>query len=157
MGRQDRFRSDRTFIESVLNDAEDMVLAMNNNGNAPYAIPVNHVLVGDSLYIHTALTGRKLDLLRQNPRVGFTAYVDVRILREKATTAFRSVYGTGTAVIVEDPEEKRAALDAVTVRFKSLCPRPAPDSMLRRVAVIRIDIDSLMGKYAPGEKEDLKA
>ena len=67
MGRQDRFRSDREFLEGVLNDAEDMTLAMNNNGNAPYVIPVNYVLMGDSLYIHTALTGRKLDLLRQNP------------------------------------------------------------------------------------------
>ena len=157
MGRQDRFRSDREFLEGVLNDAEDMTLAKNNNGNAPYVIPVNYVLMGDSLYIHTALTGRKLDLLRQNPRVGFTAYVDVHILREKATTTFRSVYGTGTAVIVEDLEEKRAALDAITVRYKSLCPRPAPDSMLHRVAVIRIDIDSLMGKHAPGEQEAIKA
>ena len=47
--------------------------------------------------------------------------------------------------------------DAITVRYKSLCPRPAPDSMINRVAIIRIDIDSLMGKYAPGEEEALKA
>lgn len=65
--------------------------------------------------------------------------------------------GTGTAAIVEDKEEKRTALDAITVRYKSLCPRPAPDSMINRVAIIRIDIDSLMGKYAPGEEEALKA
>lgn len=43
------------------------------------------------------------------------------------------------------------------MRYKSLCPRPAPDSMINRVAIIRIDIDSLMGKYAPGEEEALKA
>ena len=47
----------------------------------------------------------------------------------------------GTAIIVEDKEEKRTALDAITVRYKSLCPRPAPDSMINRVAIIRIDID----------------
>ena len=58
---------------------------------------------------------------------------------------------------VEDKEEKRTALDAITVRYKSLCPRPAPDSMINRVAIIRIDIDSLMGKYAPGKEEALKA
>ena len=29
--------------------------------------------------------------------------------------------------------------------------------MINRVAIIRIDIDSLMGKYAPGKEEALKA
>ena len=157
MGRQDRFHSEQDFLEGVLKDAEDMTLAMNDNGGAPYVIPVNYVLLNKALYIHTALAGRKMDLLRQDPHVGFTAYVDVHILREKATTAFRSICGTGKAFIVEEMEEKRAALDAITVRYKSLCPRPAPDSMLKRVAIIRIDIDSLMGKYAPGEEEALKA
>ena len=156
MRRTDREQS-REFALALIDRCQYGVAALSTGEDTPYCLPLSLVRVDNRLYFHCAKQGRKLDLLRQNPRVGFTAYVDVRILREKATTAFRSVYGTGTAVIVEDPEEKRAALDAVTVRFKSLCPRPAPDSMLRRVAVIRIDIDSLMGKYAPGEKEDLKA
>lgn len=157
MGRKDRFREDWDFLEGVLNDAEDMALALNDGDGAPYVFPVNYVLVGKALYVHTAFTGKKMDLIRRNPRVGFTAYVDVRILREKATTAFRSVCGTGTAYIVEDRDEKRLALDAVTVRYRSLCPRPAPDAMINRVAIIRIDIETLMGKHAPGEEEALKA
>ena len=144
-------------VANRLNDADDMVVALNDGDGAPYAFPVNLVLLGDALYIHTAFTGKKMDLIRKNPRAGFSAYADVRIIREKATTTFRSVCGTGTAIIVEDKEEKRTALDAITVRYKSLCPRPAPDSMINRVAIIRIDIDSLMGKYAPGEEEALKA
>lgn len=157
MGRKDRFREDRGFLEGVLNDAEDMALAMNDGESGPYVIPVNHVLLNGALYVHTAFEGRKMDLIRRNPRVGFTAYTDVRILREKATTTFRSVCGTGTAHIVDNREEKRAALDAVTLRFRSRCPRPAPDAMIDRVAILRIDIDSIMGKYAPGEEEGLKA
>ena len=165
MGMKDRFRADRDFIDGVLNDADDMVVALNDGDGAPYAFPVNFVLLGDALYIHTAFTGKKMDLIRKNGCAGFemdTAHELVRadaacIIREKATTTFRSVCGTGTAIIVEDKEEKRTALDAITVRYKSLCPRPAPDSMINRVAIIRIDIDSLMGKYAPGEEEALKA
>ena len=157
MGMKDRFRADRDFIDGVLNDADDMVVALNDGDGAPYAFPVNFVLLGDALYIHTAFTGKKMDLIRKNPRAGFSAYADVRIIREKATTTFRSVCGTGTAIIVEDKEEKRTALDAITVRYKSLCPRPAPDSMINRVAILRIDLDSLMGNYAPGEEEALKA
>ena len=104
MGMKDRFRADRDFIDGVLNDADDMVVALNDGDGAPYAFPVNFVLLGDALYIHTAFTGKKMDLIRKNPRVGFSAYADVRIIREKATTTFRSVCGTGTAIIVEDKD-----------------------------------------------------
>ena len=156
MSRQDRFRHDRGFLESVLNDAEDITLAFCDGDNAPYVIPVNHVLIGNALYFHTDLTGRKMDLIHRNPRVGFSTSVDVHIIREKATTSFRSVCGTGTASIIEDMDEKRIALDGISLRFQSRCPRPAPEAMLNRVAIVRIDIENLVGKYAPGEAEDLK-
>ena len=58
---------------------------------------------------------------------------------------------------MEDRDEKRLALDAITVRYRSLCPRPAPDAMIQRVAIIRIDIETLVGKHAAGEEEALKA
>ena len=66
MGMKDRFRADRDFIDGVLNDADDMVVALNDGDGAPYAFPVNFVLLGDALYIHTAFTGKKMDLIRKN-------------------------------------------------------------------------------------------
>ena len=156
MGRQDRFRHDQGFLEGVLNEAEDIMLAFCDGDNAPYVIPVNHVLIGKALYFHTDLAGRKMDLIRKNPRVGFSTAVDARIIPEKSTTSFRSICGTGTASIVEGMDEKRTALDGISLRFQSRCPRPAPEAMLNRVAIVRIDIETLVGKYAPGETEALK-
>ena len=158
MRRKEREIADRDSILKIIRECQCCRIAL-ADGRCPYIVPVNfgYDSAGNVLYFHGAAKGRKMDLIRKNPRVGFSAYADVRIIREKATTTFRSVCGTGTAIIVEDKEEKRTALDAITVRYKSLCPRPAPDSMINRVAIIRIDIDSLMGKYAPGEEEALKA
>lgn len=154
---RDRFRTDRDFIDGILSDAGDMVVALNDGDEAPYALPANLTLLGDTLYIYTAFTGKKVDLIRKNPCMGSSTYADARIIREKATATFRSVCGTGTAIIVEDKEEKRTTPDAITVRYESLCLRPAPDSVINRVTIIRIDIDSLMGKYAPDEEEAPKA
>ena len=39
MGMKDRFRADRDFIDGVLNDADDMVVALNDGDGAPYAFP----------------------------------------------------------------------------------------------------------------------
>lgn len=157
MGMKDRFRADRDFIDGVLNDARRHGGCPERRRRGPVCLSGEFCPAGRRAVHPYRVHRKENDLIRKNPRVGFSAYVDVRIIREKATTTFRSVCGTGTAAIVEDKEEKRTALDAITVRYKSLCPRPAPDSMINRVAIIRIDIDSLMGKYAPGEEEALKA
>ena len=78
--------------------------------------------------------------------MAFSLAADVRIDREKSSTYYKSVCGTGRAVVVEDPEEKRLALDCLAERYAARCPRPAPDANVRRVAIIRIDILSLTGK-----------
>ena len=51
MGMKDRFRADRDFIDGVLNDADDMVVALNDGDGAPYAFPVNFVLLGTGLAV----------------------------------------------------------------------------------------------------------
>lgn len=147
MRRKERERTDRAFMDAVLADTETLWLSM-NTGAAPYVIPVNHVLHGGALYIHCAPEGLKLDLIRRDPRVGFSAAADVAILREKASTTYRSVCGTGRAALVEDEREQQAALAAIRERYRSICHLPAPAAMLAKLAIIRIDIESLSGKQA---------
>lgn len=147
MRRKERERTDRAFMEQVLREADTLWLSM-NTGDAPYVIPVNHVFHEGVLYIHCATEGYKLDLIHRNSRVGFAAAVGVEILREKATTGYRSVCGTGQAVLVTGNEEKQAALLAIRDRYNALCHLPASPEKLARTAIIRIDIDGLTGKQA---------
>ena len=109
--------------------------------------PAPHfVWLDGRIYLHCGFTGRKLDLLRQDGRVGFAAALDVTIVRERSTTWYKSVSGCGHIRIVEDTEEKRRALDALSLRYAARCPRPAPEAMLRRVNVLCIDVESISGK-----------
>lgn len=133
------------FFNEVFSKADELFLALNNNG-FPYLIPLNFVRLGERLYLHSALEGVKLDLIRKDGRAAFSLTADVRIDREKSTTYYKSVCGTGHARVIEDAEEKRLALDSLAERYAAHCPRPAPDANIRRVAIIRIDILSLTGK-----------
>ena len=101
---------------------------------------------GNCIYVHCALEGHKLDCIRRNPNVAFTLCADVTIHREKSTTYYKSLCGTGRAVIVDDPAEKGLALDALAVHYAALCPTPTPDAALARTGVVRIDIVDLVGK-----------
>ena len=144
MRRKERERTDRAFMEQVLKDADTLWLSLNTEG-APYVIPVNHALHEGVLYIHCANEGLKLDLIRRDPRVGFAAATDVRIIRERSTTAYRSVCGSGTAVIVEDEAEKQTALVAIRDQYQAICDLPAPASRLPQIGIVRIVIESLTG------------
>ena len=151
MRRKDRERTDAAFMAQVLAEAEELYVGF-NTGGAPYVLPLNFAHVDNALYIHCAVEGRKLDLLRADPRVGFTAAAGVVIVREKFTTRYRSVCGTGRAVIIEEPQAKQRALDSISSRYDALCPRPAPEKMLARTTVIRIDIEELSGKECLGKE-----
>ena len=98
------------------------------------------------------LTQRKIDVLRRDARVGFSTAVDVRIIRERSTTHFRSLCGPGRVSEVTDTEEKRRALDAISLRFDARCPRPAPDAALARVNILRIDVESLTCRHKNGPR-----
>ena len=51
---------------------------------------------------------------------------------------------------VTDTEEKRRALDAISLRFDARCPRPTPDAALARVNILRIDVESLTCRHKNG-------
>lgn len=79
-----------------------------------------------------------MDLIRKNPRVGFSAYGCPHHPREghnHVPARLRDRDGGHRRT----RKEKRTALDAITVRYKSLCPRPATSipPMINRVAIIR--------------------
>lgn len=140
-----QLRYDPAWLDAFFQRADEIFVSF-SGGEFPYVLPLNFVWLDGRLYLHCGFTGRKLDLLRQDGRVGFAAALDVTIVRERSTTWYKSVSGCGHIRIVEDTEEKRRALDALSLRYAARCPRPAPEAMLRRVNVLCIDVESISGK-----------
>ena len=136
---------DPAWLDAFFQRADEIFVSF-SGGDYPYVLPLNFVWLDGRIYLHCGFTGRKLALLRQDGRVGFAAALDVTIVRERSTTWYKSVSGCGHIRIVEDTEEKRRALDALSLRYAARCPRPAPEAMLRRVNVLCIDVENISGK-----------
>ena len=111
MRRSDRAR-DRSFAFDVIDRCGHGVAALSTGGEGPYCIPLSLVRVGDDLFFHCALEGRKLDLLRRDPRVcvTFVAADQPAYLPESNmyTTFFQSRQGEGTEA-VKIPEASKAS------------------------------------------------
>ncbi|MDR2055387.1 MAG: pyridoxamine 5'-phosphate oxidase family protein [Desulfovibrio sp.] len=145
MRRKEREMRDPAFMHGVLADARQMCLAFNADG-APYIVAVNHVFYKSALWFHCAAEGRKLDLLRADPRLGFFAAVD--IAQDGTTTRYRSVCGTGRAEIINDAGLKLDILKAVAERFNAPCRFPVSSERLAATTIVRMEIETLAGKYS---------
>ena len=123
MRRADR-QQDRAFALDLIDRCSHGVVAISSGEDTPYCLPLSLVRVEDALYFHCARAGRKLDLLRRNPRVCVTFVGEDRPFFSDSpasySTYFQSAIVTGTATEVTDDREKTAALLA-------LCQKVTPD------------------------------
>ena len=117
MRRKDREVTDREKIVEILDNAHILHLAM-FDGEYPYNVPLHYgyefVNGTLTLYMHCAREGHKLDCLRANPNVCFALDCDIELVPGSIAceygSKYASVIGRGNASVIEDAEEKAAAL-----------------------------------------------
>lgn len=145
MRRKERECHEPAFFDHVFNTAEKLVLCL-NDGDFPYCVPLNFARDDGRIYIHCALGGHKLELIRKDGHAAFNLVCEAVIDRPASTTYYKSVCGRAMASIVENTGEKRKALALLADRYKAACKDPVPDSDVNRVAIIRLDILEMTGK-----------
>ena len=124
--------------------------------NEPYVVPMNYGYCLEDgklvLYLHSAVRGKKLDMMRANPRVFFEIDCDRMPFEGRIPCQYGLVYssimGRGTARIVEDVEEKKKAM---TILMKTQTGKDFAfeDRLVSIVAVIRIDVAEYTAKHRP--------
>ena len=147
--------TDENQIRSILDTAKVLHLGLCAD-NEPYVVPMNY---GYSLeegrlviYLHSALQGKKLDMIRCNPKVFFELDTDrVPFEGEKPCQyglSYSSVMGRGTAAIVEDVEEK---IQAMKYLMKTQTGKDFEfnEKLVSIVTVIRIDVAEYTAKHRP--------
>jgi len=154
--RKDLEITDRAEIDSILDRALVCRLGLSNDSQ-PYVVPLSFGYDGKALYFHSAGQGRKIEMIRANPRVCFEVDMDHEVVKREGsctwTIKYNSVIGFGTASIVEDRKAKATALNAL-MRHYGGGEYPIGDKMLDTVAVIKVDVDSVSGKTRYGGKRE---
>lgn len=149
MRRKDKEILDNQLIERILNEAEIIRLSM-VDGNEPYLVAMNYVYSAGSLYMHSAKEGRKIEVLKKNCKVAFQTEIGVKIvLKEQSCscgTRYMSVFGKGTAFLIDEEEEKKQALNAIMVKYTGRLPFDYPVNSLKNTLIIKVQIESITGK-----------
>jgi nitroimidazol reductase NimA-like FMN-containing flavoprotein (pyridoxamine 5'-phosphate oxidase superfamily) len=152
MRRAESEITSRASLDSILRKARVLFLAL-RDGEAPYVVPLCFGYETDTLYVHSALSGTKIDLIRAHPAVGFSACTDVILIPGAAACDFglsaQSVAGTGKARILANGTEGARGLDLIMRHYAEGEAAEAPvyrPGSLSRTCVIAIHIESLRGR-----------
>ena len=126
------------------------------DGDEPYVVPMNYgYTLQDGvlcLYLHGATVGRKIDIMKKNPKVFFEMECDITPFGGKVAcqygTTYSSVMGLGTAEILEDVNEKR---DGMTKLMKTQTGMDFAfdERMVSIVNVIKITCTEFTAKKRP--------
>ena len=155
MTRRERQVTDETKIRHILDTAKVLRLGLAVN-NEPYVVPMNYGYVMENgtltLYLHSALRGKKLDMIRANPNVFVEMDCD-HIPFEgdvacKYGLSYSSIMGRGKAYILEDVAEKQMAL-SLLMKTQTDLNFSFAEKMASVVAIIRIDVQEFTAKHRP--------
>lgn len=117
MRRKDREVTDINEIAKILDTCKTANVAMVDEG-IPYVVPLSYgyEFVDNELvlYFHSAKEGRKLDILKKNPRICFSIFSEGGPLHSESPCNsiyfYSSVIGNGIVKFLEQAEEKTYAL-----------------------------------------------
>src|ERR687894_643998 len=169
-------QSKKKIIEFLHSQPVGRIASIDINGY-PQVIPMNFVFVqaddphtnsqsiikSDAVYMHSHPFGEKLDNIKRNPKVGFEVDQHICFLpsyyfhptdASQADTLYISVVIKGTAVIVEDNEEKAKELNGLMEKYQKEGKYEVLDPFMpsvHEVAVIKIVPKEMRGKYKIGQ------
>jgi nitroimidazol reductase NimA-like FMN-containing flavoprotein (pyridoxamine 5'-phosphate oxidase superfamily) len=142
--------TDRTAIDAIIRQCRVCRLGL-SDGEEPYIVPLCFGYDGEALYFHSALEGRKIDILRKNNRVcvEFDIPEEMKEAEEgcKWGIRYRSVIGFGTAYLMNVGESKRKALEILMAQYSDK-EYAFPDDVVAKTAIIKVVISRITGKHA---------
>jgi nitroimidazol reductase NimA-like FMN-containing flavoprotein (pyridoxamine 5'-phosphate oxidase superfamily) len=142
-------------IRHILDTAKVLHLGLAVD-NEPYVVPMNYGYCLEdeklTLYLHSAVKGKKLDMIQANSKVFFELECDQMPFEGRVACQYGMVYssimGRGTATIVEDPEEKMQAM-SILMKTQTGKDFTFNERLVSIVTVIRIDVQEYTAKHRP--------
>jgi uncharacterized protein len=138
-------------LDSIIQKCEVCYMGMVDMDNQPYVLPFNYGYKNQTLYLHSAPEGKKIEILKQHNRVCIAFSTDHQLSFQSEDVAcsygmkFRSVVAIGNVEFIEEDEKKVEAMNIIMQKYTGkdfLYAAPA----IRNVAVFKVVIDSISGK-----------
>lgn len=151
--RTDREITDAAELDSLLREGKFVTIAF-ARADEPYLVTLSYGFDAErrALYFHTATEGLKYEFAEANPRVCATVVLDGGYVPGECEHNYRSLVLRGTFARVTDPAELRHGMRVLLGHLEGdaeewMAARKLDhDEAYRKMAVARLDIESVTGK-----------
>ncbi len=149
--RQDKALAVEADLVKILETTRYVTVSMCCD-DEPYSVILNHGYDHSqrSLFFHCAPNGKKIDILKRNPRVWGIALVDHGYLDGKCDHAYSTVMFGGEVDWITEPAAKRHALEVMIEQQesdpKAVASEQLTDARVDSVTIGRITISEMTGK-----------
>lgn len=148
MRRKDKLLEDIAELEAIIKGNNVCSLAL-TDGAAPYVVPLSYGYEGGIFYFHSALEGRKLDLIRQNGRGALSIMQRLEVVEKEAACnwgmRFETIYAEGPIELVDDLAEKSKGLSVIMRQYGREVTE-FPEKALQGTALFTLKAERLTGK-----------
>lgn len=138
-------------IDGIISKCQVCYVGMVDKNNMPYVVPLNFGYKDGYIYLHSAQTGRKIDILNNNPNVCIAFSTDhlLRFQSEEIACSYsmhyRSVMAFGKVEFIENDTQKKEVLDIIMSHYTDRTLSYAPPS-IREVKTYRVKVEKCTGK-----------
>ncbi len=160
----ERGNYDRAAINEILDEALVCHVGIVTSDGYPMVIPTIHARQGDTLYIHGSAASRLLRSMRSGDEICVTVtLLDGLVVARSAvhnSMNYRSVVVLGSPRMVDDPDEKLAALEVVTdhvIPGRWAQSREVLEKEVKGTLVVALAIDEASAKVRTGPPVDDEA
>jgi nitroimidazol reductase NimA-like FMN-containing flavoprotein (pyridoxamine 5'-phosphate oxidase superfamily) len=154
MRRQDKEITDTGEKINIIKKCKVCRIGLSEN-NIPYVIPVNYGYGFENnlltLYFHSAIEGRKLDIIKNNNNGCFEIDCDNKLIEAEEACdygySFKSIIGFGKIIILENTEEKIYGLNMIMKhQTEKETKYNFTEEQIKNVCVYKMLVDVFTGK-----------
>ncbi len=148
MRRKDKEVTDMSRIRDILDACAVCRLGIyDKTQDEVYIVPMNFAYSLEkgalTLYFHSALSGRKINLLRENPSVSFEMDCGHRLIPHtfpcEYSYGYSCIMGTGTVSFTDSPDQKAAVL-SLLMEKQTGAACPVQKEQTASVAVFQVNV-----------------
>ncbi len=132
-----------------LDEASHGILCVHGDHGYPFGVPVSYSVWNDKIVVHCASEGHKIESIKKDEKVSFTIVLKDEIDQSRFTTDYESIVAYGRAKILDDLDDKKAALLTLIEKY-------SPDfieggkkyiqASAAKTCVLLVEIESITGK-----------
>ena len=139
--------------EKLLREGSSGVLSLMGDEGYPYGVPMSYTYEEGKLYFHSAVTGHKVDAIKNCDKASFCVIAGDDVQPEALTTNYKSVIAFGRVSVLAG-EEKLQAILSIGKKYSGVLGEETLLEEIRgamdRMILISMEIQHLTGKQGKG-------